>query len=74
MRRPLYAVEAARYGRTLAEYEDLARDPAQGGKATAKTEQERKVGLELEKRGDVAGPITRDPTGAAEFIDAQGCR
>lgn len=39
---------------------------------TAKTEQERRVGLELEKRGAVPGPITRDPTGKAEFIDTQG--
>jgi len=66
------AAEPARFGRTGAEYETLARDPAKGGKINDKTEQERRVGLELEKRGDVPGPITRDPTGKAEFIDAQG--
>ena len=66
------AAEGARFGRTGAEYETLARDPAQGGRINLKTEQERRVGLELEKRGDVPGPITRDPTGKAEFIDAQG--
>lgn len=33
---------------------------------------ERKVGLDLEKSGKVKGPITRDPTGKAEFYDANG--
>jgi len=64
--------ETTRFGRNGAKYEILARDPAQGGKITPKTEQERRVGLELENRGYVPGPITRDPTGKAEFIDAQG--
>ena len=64
--------ETTRFGRNEAEYETLARDPAKGGKINDKTEQERRVGLELEKRGDVPGPITRDPTGKAEFIDAHG--
>lgn len=72
MRGPSDPTSMARFGRTVAEYENLARDPAHGGKITAKTAQERKVGLELEKRGDVPGPIIRDPTGAAEFIDARG--
>lgn len=62
----------AAFGRTDAEYDALARDPAQGGASSLKTEQERRVGLELEKRGDVPGPITRDPSGRAEFIDAKG--
>ncbi len=35
---PGAAAEAARFGRTGAEYETLARDPAQGGKITLKTE------------------------------------
>ena len=30
--------------------------------------------LELKSRSDVPGPVTRDPTGAAEFIDAHGAR
>lgn len=72
MRGPSDAADAARYGRVDSEYEDLARDPAHGGKITAKTVQERNVGLGLEERGVVPGPITRDPTGAAEFIDARG--
>lgn len=66
------AAEAARFGRAGAEYEALARDPAHGGNVSDKAKQERRVGLELEKRGGVPGPITRDPTGKAEFIDAQG--
>ncbi len=66
------ATEAAKYHRTEAQYEDLAKDPAHGGKIDAKSEQERRVGLELEARGDVPGPITRDPSGSAEFIDSKG--
>ena len=33
---------------------------------------EREVGLGLEESGKVNGPITRDPSGKAEFIDANG--
>lgn len=68
------AADAARYGRTVPEYQSLAQDPAHGGKITVKTEQERQVGLNLERRGDIPGPITRDPTGAAEFIDARSVK
>lgn len=52
--------------------EELALDPAQGGKATNKTRREAEVGLSLEEQGKLAGPIKRDPTGAAEFVDANG--
>ncbi len=67
-----HGTEAARFGRTEAEYESLAKDPAHGGKIDAKSEQERRVGLELEERKAVPATITRDPTGAAEFIDGAG--
>lgn len=63
---------ARRFARTQEEYEDLARDPAKGGKIDAGSEAERDVGLGLEERGEVPGPIKRDPTGGAEFIDADG--
>lgn len=33
---------------------------------------EREVGIGAEARGLVSGPILRDPTGAAEFIDSDG--
>jgi len=58
--------------RTQDELDDLARDPARGGKIDPKSEQERAVALGLESRGDVPGPVTRDPTGAADFIDGNG--
>lgn len=59
--------------RTAQELEDLARDPAHNNQISPKTIHERKVGLEMEARNDpngVKGPIVRDPSGAAEFIDA----
>lgn len=51
---------------------ELAADPAQGGKITPKTMREAEVGLRLEEQGKLPSPITRDPTGASEFIDAAG--
>jgi hypothetical protein len=60
------------YQRSQAELDALASDPAHGGRIDAKSAQERRIGLELEARGDVPGPITRDPTGWSEFIDASG--
>jgi hypothetical protein len=68
----LNSVQDVRYGRSEEEFESLASDPAHGGKISIKSIQERTVGLELEKAGKVPGPITRDPTGAAEFIDGKG--
>ncbi|SHE87581.1 hypothetical protein SAMN05444273_10313 [Litoreibacter ascidiaceicola] len=61
-----------RFARTQDEFDDLARDPAHGGKTTPATKAERDVGLGLEDNGEVPGPIRRDPTGGAEFIDASG--
>ncbi|MFK7871114.1 MAG: hypothetical protein AB8B58_17985 [Roseobacter sp.] len=61
-----------RHPRTQEELDDLARDPAHGGRITPGSEAERDVGLGLEERGEIPGPIRRDPTGGAEFIDADG--
>jgi|GEM_PF-809911 len=58
--------------RTQEELDALASDPARGGVINGKAEQERKIGLGAEEAGLIAGPIVRDPTGAAEFIDADG--
>lgn len=55
-----HGTEAARFGRTEAEYESLAKDPAHGGKIDAKSEQERRVGLELEERKAVPAKMTRN--------------
>jgi hypothetical protein len=50
----------------------LARDPAHGGKTTPGSLREAEVAVSLEESGQVKGPIQRDPTGAADFIDASG--
>ncbi len=50
----------------------LARDPAQGGKVTPKTVREAEVALSMEDNGEIQGPIQRDPSGAADFIDVNG--
>jgi hypothetical protein len=52
--------------------DDLAADPAHNGKATPGSRREAEVGLGLEDSGHLRGPITRDPSGRAEFIDADG--
>lgn len=61
-----------KFPRTPQELDDLARDPAHGRKITPKGLHEKKIGLSLESRGQLPGPIQRDPTGAAEFMDANG--
>ena len=58
--------------RTPEELEALASDPAHGGAITPGAEREREIGLGAEQAGIVRGPITRDPSGAAEFIDSDG--
>lgn len=52
--------------------QELAKDPAHGGRITPKSLQEAEVGLSSVESGKIPGPISRDPTGAAEFIDAKG--
>lgn len=63
-------------GRTQEELDMLAKDPAHAGSTRDvdidKGIHEREVGLGLEERGDLVGPIIRDPSGAADFIDANG--
>lgn len=53
-------------------YDALAIDPSRGKVVKERGEQERQAGLNAERQGLLPGPITRDPTGAAEFIDATG--
>jgi hypothetical protein len=48
-------------------YDALSKDPKHG--ITEKTRQEAEAGLGVEERGDVRGPLTRDPSGDAEFFD-----
>ncbi|GGK67625.1 hypothetical protein [Nocardia camponoti] len=63
-----------------AEYEkriaELAKDPAHGGEVTPKSRREAEVGLELERRGDLKGPIERaqfvNGKDMGEFKDANG--
>jgi hypothetical protein len=59
--------------RTKQEFDNLARDPAHGNAISPKTLREREAGLGLEARGDLPGPIRRDPRPkGGEFIDATG--
>jgi uncharacterized protein YukE len=51
--------------------DDLARDPANGGKITGSSLAEAEVGVGLEERGAVEG-LRRSPNPAEEFIDSQG--
>nr|WP_294495338.1 hypothetical protein [uncultured Anaerosporobacter sp.] len=63
-------------GRNQAELDTLARDPAHAGSTRQyDIDQgilEQKIGLSLEESGKVPGPLTRDPSGAAEFFDSTG--
>jgi hypothetical protein len=51
--------------------DELSKDPAHGNRISPKSQQEARVGLELEEAGKVP-PIRRDPTGGADFIDDTG--
>lgn len=55
-----------------ARLDELARDPAHGGNITPNSRQEAMIGLDLEESRQLPGPIRRDPTGGAEFVDADG--
>lgn len=63
-------------GRNQAEMDILANDPAHAGSTRQididKGIHERKVGLDLEETRRIDGPITRDPSGDAEFFDRHG--
>ena len=63
-------------GRTKAELDALADDPAHMGSRRQididKGVHEQKVGLGVEESGKIKGPIIRDPSGKAEFFDADG--
>lgn len=48
---------------------ELAADPAQDGAVSGKTRREAEVGVSLEEAGKLPKPLTRDPSGGAEFID-----
>ncbi|WP_429842743.1 hypothetical protein [Brevibacillus sp. FIR094] len=68
-----YGDKGTYHARTPDEYEDLARDPDHNFNIDDKTRIERQAGLELEVRGELTGPIVRDPvTGRGEFIDGNG--
>ncbi|TNJ67833.1 PrsW family intramembrane metalloprotease [Paenibacillus hemerocallicola] len=70
-----YGDKGTYFHRSQEEYESLAKDPAKNFKINEKSRIERQAGLELEARGDLPGPIVRDPNPAgAEFIDAKGVK
>ncbi len=53
-------------------WESLAFDPAHKNQISSKSIEEALAGITAEEKGFLPGPIRRDPTGAAEFIDARG--
>jgi hypothetical protein len=55
-----------------ARLDELARDPAHGGRITPGSMEEARTALELERSGKLPGPVQRDPSGAADFIDGNG--
>ncbi|QRK06820.1 hypothetical protein JQX13_43295 [Archangium violaceum] len=66
--------KTAKAAEEQARLDELAADPARGGKIDEKTQREAEIGLELEKSGKLTPRITRDPTGRAEFIDGNGTK
>ena len=48
---------------------ELARDPAHGGAISEKTIREAMIGLGLERRGDLPGPVRRSPNPSEELND-----
>jgi hypothetical protein len=69
------AASASRVAANLSREErlaELAKDPAIGGKVTAKTTREAEAALGLEQAGELRTPVKRDPTGGADFIDGAG--
>jgi len=54
--------------RTQTELDDLAKDPAHGGRIDIKSIAERDVGIGLESQGKV-GKLVRDVSGRSEYID-----
>ncbi|MFI0351589.1 Hint domain-containing protein [Actinomadura sp. 9N407] len=56
--------------------DELSQDPSHVGKVTPQQIREAEVGLELERRGDLPGPIKRAPKingkDTGEFVDANG--
>ncbi|WP_341281078.1 hypothetical protein [Paenibacillus sp. FSL H8-0537] len=68
-----YGDKGTYHARTPDDYEDLARDPDHNFNIDDKTRIERQAGIELEVRGELTGPIIRDPVkGRGEFIDRNG--
>ncbi len=53
-------------------WESLALDPAHGNKISIKSIEEALAGIAAEEKGFLPGPIRRDPSAAAEFIDTLG--
>jgi hypothetical protein len=70
-----YGDDGVHVAKNYDRYLELAIDPAHKGVPPTPAQlRESGVGLSLEGRGTLPGPLTRDPTGAAEFIDASGVK
>lgn len=73
---PQYTPGTPEYDARISE---LSKDPAKGGVPKPQSVREAQVGLQMERDGQVPGPITRAPLDAAgkdqgEFIDSTGQR
>jgi hypothetical protein len=66
--------EESSLGERTVRLRELAQDPAHSNLITRKGLHEAEVGLALEENGQLLGPIQRDSTGRAEFIDAHSVR
>lgn len=66
------ASTARALGLTSEQYRDLARDPAQGGRISAGSKQERDAAIMAWKTGQIKGPPARSPNPEADIRDADG--
>jgi len=63
------------FTRTPQALDDLARDPGQGFAISPRSIHDRDIGLDLEIRGELEGPIRRDPDRqGGEFLDVNNVR
>jgi len=58
--------------RSQTDLDDLAKDPAHGGKMTPQAARERDAALALEKNGDLPAPVSRASNPESDFIDGKG--
>jgi hypothetical protein len=55
-------------------YPAMIADPAHGGASNQNSHNEARIALTMEYAGQVPGPVRRDSTGGADFVDGRGRR